>query len=233
MNFLVVALLLFINSALCIHRSDALRPLGSSITALPYVRCGNRISIIPHGKSNFYSSSRVHSENRSAPSADSRSDDLRKVKVESATFVKSSKAYVKESWKYILVLKDDSKERSLLVGRLRDGLGVIWRSAVRSVREGELGSRGEQWFVLQALLVCSVLLGVPNAVSTLIHWSSSWCTLCGLGLATSGVWALRDSLSPFPAPVLEGKLVTSGIYQVRDRGTARNDAGLCCMVFGY
>jgi protein-S-isoprenylcysteine O-methyltransferase Ste14 len=81
-----------------------------------------------------------------------------------------------------------------------------------------MGKRGEGWVLLQ--LVLFVLVAVaPLFVERYpfppwLRVLGALISLAGVALATLGLLALGPSLSPFPKPVDNGQLVTTGIYGI-------------------
>mmetsp|Transcript_3723 Transcript_3723/g.4886 ORF Transcript_3723/g.4886 Transcript_3723/m.4886 type:complete len:291 (-) Transcript_3723:1940-2812(-) len=86
-------------------------------------------------------------------------------------------------------------------------------NAVRSnLTDGELGSRGEIYFVLQAVLVLCILFGdVPVIGDTLKIILGPGLVLLGGSVAALGVVELGANLSPFPKPPKNSALVTDGL----------------------
>eukprot|EP00548_Thalassiothrix_antarctica_P002099 CAMPEP_0194130292 /NCGR_PEP_ID=MMETSP0152-20130528/1362_1 /TAXON_ID=1049557 /ORGANISM="Thalassiothrix antarctica, Strain L6-D1" /LENGTH=194 /DNA_ID=CAMNT_0038824763 /DNA_START=165 /DNA_END=749 /DNA_ORIENTATION=- len=85
--------------------------------------------------------------------------------------------------------------------------------AVRSnVLDGQLGSRGELYFVSQIVLVLCILGGgVPFIGDLLFLLFGPGILITGLGVTLISLVDLGDSLSPWPVPSDNG-IKTSGIY---------------------
>lgn len=79
----------------------------------------------------------------------------------------------------------------------------------------EFGSRGEVYFLSQAILVPCVLLGgIPVVGDGLREIAGAGVLLLGFTIATASFLDLGDeSLSPFPKPTATGTLKTTGVYQ--------------------
>lgn len=80
-----------------------------------------------------------------------------------------------------------------------------------------MGKRGEGWFVLQLVLFALILLAARMGLWAFPIW------LRGLGgvllliggiFGTLGLFALGRNLSPFPKPITDGTLVTTGVYGI-------------------
>ena len=79
-----------------------------------------------------------------------------------------------------------------------------------------MGKRGEAWFLLQLVLFALILFSPRIEAYTFPVWLrlAGLLVLAGGGvLGTAGGLALGRNLSPFPKPVEDGYLVTTGIYR--------------------
>lgn len=84
-----------------------------------------------------------------------------------------------------------------------------------NVFDGELGQRGEQYVVAQALLVLFVLIGgVPVIGDPLASVLGPSLLLTGLGVAVVSVNEMGGSLSPWPVPPSNesNKLIKTGLF---------------------
>ena len=93
-----------------------------------------------------------------------------------------------------------------------EDIKYIFTSAFNNIREGDVGKRGEELFLAQAILVAFVLFGVPAFVSFFVKLTGILATSGGFYFISRGVWDLRQNLTPFVAPIAGNQLVTSGIY---------------------
>jgi len=82
----------------------------------------------------------------------------------------------------------------------------------------ELGSRGEGWFLIQLAIFAGIL--AAGAIGP--AWSGGLRAVglavgvalmaAGAALALRGVLDLRENLTPFPKPLPDGRLVSTGSY---------------------
>lgn len=80
-----------------------------------------------------------------------------------------------------------------------------------------MGQRGEIWVVIQAvllvLLVVAPAVGPPWPGTAAIRVLGAACLAVGLPIVAWGALNLGRSLTPFPRPLPEGRLVTRGVYR--------------------
>jgi protein-S-isoprenylcysteine O-methyltransferase Ste14 len=92
-----------------------------------------------------------------------------------------------------------------------------------SSRLPALGPRGEGWVVAQFVLFA--IIGIAGLRDLVGHGSvTQWgpavsaigivAIVIGGGLAARGIWDLRAGLSPFPKPIADAPLVSSGAYRL-------------------
>ncbi|WP_026076137.1 methyltransferase family protein [Noviherbaspirillum massiliense] len=85
-------------------------------------------------------------------------------------------------------------------------------------KEGVTGRRGEMWVVAQAVLLLLIVLAPQSgpywAESSLYRFFGGVLLVAGMALLAWSAAKLGHSLTPFPRPVPEGRLVTSGPYRV-------------------
>lgn len=112
-----------------------------------------------------------------------------------------------ETKDYLLQFKGAEFRKKFL-----EDIKYIFTSAFNNIREGDVGKRGEELFLGQAILVAFVLFGIPTFVSFLIKLTGILATSGGFYFISRGVWDLRQNLTPFVAPIAGNQLVTSGIY---------------------
>jgi protein-S-isoprenylcysteine O-methyltransferase Ste14 len=78
-----------------------------------------------------------------------------------------------------------------------------------------MGRRGELWFVLQMVLFAIILFAPripPVLLPTWVRGLGLLVMVAGGVLGTWGILALGPNLTPFPRPIEDGTLVTSGPY---------------------
>src|SRR3569832_3034014 len=79
-----------------------------------------------------------------------------------------------------------------------------------------MGQRGEIWVVIQAvllvLLVLAPAVGPPWPSAAAIRVLGAACLAVGLPILAWRALNLGRSLTPFPRPLPEGRLVTSGVF---------------------
>ena len=79
-----------------------------------------------------------------------------------------------------------------------------------------MGKRGEGWVLLQLvfflLIAAAPLVAKRGFFPSWLRILGAFIVLAGGALAMLGFRALGPSLSPFPKPVDDGQLVTTGIY---------------------
>src|SRR3569833_2571811 len=80
-----------------------------------------------------------------------------------------------------------------------------------------MGQRGEIWVVIQAVLLVLLALapagGPPWPSAAAIRVLGAACLAVGLPILAWSALNLGRSLTPFPRPLPEGRLVTSGVYR--------------------
>lgn len=98
--------------------------------------------------------------------------------------------------------------------RIRQELLSYDVSKVVENTKGEVGKRGEVYFLAQGALIVSILLGgVPVVGEPLQAVLGPLLLLSGLLVGVLSVVDLgSDSLSPFPKPPTSGSLKTTGVY---------------------
>lgn len=80
-----------------------------------------------------------------------------------------------------------------------------------------MGKRGESWVAVQAVLLL-LLFAAPQVGPAwpypALFEAGGWiCIAVGTAVLAWSAWNLGRSLTPFPRPVPEGKLVTTGAYR--------------------
>lgn len=82
-----------------------------------------------------------------------------------------------------------------------------------NMKEGDIGERGEQFFIAQAFLVACIGLGTVPMVSGVMEFlAGPVLFLLGTGAIVSAVNELGDGLNPLPKPTSKTELTTTGPY---------------------
>jgi len=82
-----------------------------------------------------------------------------------------------------------------------------------NMKEGDVGERGEQFFIAQAFLVACIGLGTVPMVSGFMEFlAGPVLFLLGTGTIVSAVNELGDGLNPLPKPTSKTELTTTGAY---------------------
>jgi len=109
-------------------------------------------------------------------------------------------------------------------------LKMISSKAIQNTKEGEFGSRGEQYFIAQAFLVLCILGGgVPILGDLLKVLFGPVLLLVGVVTLIAGVYEMGESLSPFATPSSNMSLKTEGVFQYVRHPLY---AGLLCIAMG-
>ena len=108
-----------------------------------------------------------------------------------------------------------------------------FKATVKNTFEGELGQRGEAYFLAQALLVICILIGdVPYIGDVLSFLIGPGLLLAGAATIVSAVGELSstDGISPWPTALDKAELVDTGAY-----GYVRHPmyAGLLATMMGF
>ena len=85
-----------------------------------------------------------------------------------------------------------------------------------NVNEGELSTRGEGWFIAQAVLVLGVLFAPAEPVAPAAELAVGLAAIAsGLALGAAGVRDLGwSNLTPWPKPVESNQLQIEGVYSL-------------------
>lgn len=91
---------------------------------------------------------------------------------------------------------------------------VPFTKAIReNMAEGTIGERGEQWALGQVLILLCIALGnIPVLGNLLLFLAGPGFMVSGIALGGGGVVTLGKSLSPWPVPVDDNELQTSGVF---------------------
>ena len=112
-----------------------------------------------------------------------------------------------------------------------ESLSEIFTALQANIEDGEVGSRGEIYFILQILLVFCILTGTIPVVGDLVELAlGPGLILLGGSVATIGVVELGTNLTPWPSPPKSGSLITSGLVFNEIRHPIY--AGLIIFMFG-
>jgi protein-S-isoprenylcysteine O-methyltransferase Ste14 len=110
----------------------------------------------------------------------------------------------------------ETNKRNQFIKDLAETVQLVFKSVVKNVQEGELGKRGEEWFVLVFLFVFIVVVGVGAylhyLVTSLIWLSSFVYILVGVALMICSLWELKANATPFIYPTKDNTLVSRGVY---------------------
>lgn len=80
-----------------------------------------------------------------------------------------------------------------------------------------MGKRGEGWFLLQLILFAIIFFTpaiAPFRFPVELRVAGGVILFIGGVLGTAGLFSLGSNLSPFPKPIENGRLVTSGAYRL-------------------
>lgn len=85
-------------------------------------------------------------------------------------------------------------------------------------RSANLWSRGAGWVIVQVILFALIAL----APQTSFSWTTTWISvlfgllpfISGLVLLLASILNLGKNLTPFPRPISDGQLVTTGVYSL-------------------
>lgn len=110
-------------------------------------------------------------------------------------------------------LKDEDY-RQQVTHRVRSNVFTIFKSVVQNIGEGELGKRGEGWFLAQVVLVYFLLFGVHPLVVFALHFTAVGSFIAGLYMMVRAVLDLGRNTTPFPTPINTNELITDGIYDL-------------------
>ena len=86
-------------------------------------------------------------------------------------------------------------------------------TVIANAMEGELGQRGEQWVLGQAVVIASIVAAPALPLLSMASQAvGACCMLLGFGVAVVGTADLGNSLSPWPKPIESNELRTDGAY---------------------
>lgn len=113
----------------------------------------------------------------------------------------------------------------------KNSLSETFYAVKNNVFDGEVGSRGEVYFVLQLALVLCILFGTVPFFGNLIELLfGPGLVLVGGSIATIGALELGTNLTPWPNPPKDGTLITEGMLFDEIRHPIY--AGLLALMFG-
>lgn len=126
--------------------------------------------------------------------------------------------------------EDSEKSEPTLPKIDLEKLKMISSKAIQNTKEGEFGTRGEQYFIAQAFLVLCILGGgVPLFGDFLKVLFGPVLLLVGVATLIAGVYEMGESLSPFATPSSNMTLKTQGVFQYVRHPLY---AGLLCIAMG-
>ena len=98
----------------------------------------------------------------------------------------------------------------------RDSLEDLITQVKANINEGELSTRGEGWFIGQAVLLLGVLFAPPEPLAPIVEATVGLSAIAaGLGLGAAAVADLgSQNLTPWPKPVERNELKTEGVYSL-------------------
>lgn len=108
----------------------------------------------------------------------------------------------------------DRDYRRRMYRSIHTGFSSVLRHLLRNVREGELGKRGEEWVVVQGLLLFSIFGGVHPIFRSLLFLSGLLSTVSGLYLMAHALSDLGELTTPFAPPVQASVVVENGVYRM-------------------
>eukprot|EP00560_Eucampia_antarctica_P009793 CAMPEP_0197830786 /NCGR_PEP_ID=MMETSP1437-20131217/7401_1 /TAXON_ID=49252 ORGANISM="Eucampia antarctica, Strain CCMP1452" /NCGR_SAMPLE_ID=MMETSP1437 /ASSEMBLY_ACC=CAM_ASM_001096 /LENGTH=211 /DNA_ID=CAMNT_0043433397 /DNA_START=310 /DNA_END=945 /DNA_ORIENTATION=- len=96
-----------------------------------------------------------------------------------------------------------------------ESIQATLKSSLENASQGEIGQRGEVYFIAQAILVLCILGGgVPYFGDTLLFLAGPGLLILGAAVIVAGLVGLgaTDGITPWPKPLEKTELVTTGIY---------------------
>ena len=118
-----------------------------------------------------------------------------------------------------------------LASNEKESLSVTFNAVKNNFFDGEVGSRGEAYFVLQVALVLCILFGTVPFFGNLIELLfGPGLVLVGGSIAFIGALELGTNLTPWPNPPKDGNLITEGMLFDEMRHPIY--AGLLALMFG-
>lgn len=112
----------------------------------------------------------------------------------------------------------EKEPRDKFLAALSANVKTTLASLLKNVQEGEMGKRGEEWFIGLFVLSFLILVGVHPLLFRLISffiWLSAFLyILLGFFLIANALWELKANISPFIAPIKDNTLTTGGVYRL-------------------
>ncbi len=113
----------------------------------------------------------------------------------------------------------------------KKSVSEVFSALQSNLEDGEVGTRGEIYFILQIALILCILFGtVPFVGNILSFVLGPGFVLLGGSVLTIGVVELGTNLTPWPSPPKDGSLVTDGLVFNEIRHPIY--AGLIYLMFG-
>lgn len=108
----------------------------------------------------------------------------------------------------------ESDKRNQFLSDIKVNYSEAGNSLVTSIREGDIGKRGEEWTVTALILAYLVIVGVHPmlewVVGGLIKISGNFYMIAGVTLLLNAFWVLKDNTSLFMYPKSENNIITTG-----------------------
>lgn len=113
--------------------------------------------------------------------------------------------------------------------RAKEALAPFRKKLQNNIAEGNVGERGEEWAVAQAVILLFIAVGTVPVIGGLVMLlAGPGLVVGGVAVAAAGVTGLGQSLSPWPAPVADNELKTDGIYGIIRHPSYSGEPGLRC-----
>lgn len=115
----------------------------------------------------------------------------------------------------LLVLRPAWDDVNMTIRRAKESMVPFGKKLQDNIAQGNVGERGEEWVLAQGTIILCVALGtIPVVGGAVTLLAGPGLLLAGLLVMFAGATGLGDSLSPWPAPVKDNELTTTGIYGV-------------------
>lgn len=107
---------------------------------------------------------------------------------------------------------EDGDSNKDLIGANEKSIAGIFNAIKNNLLDGEVGARGEIYFLFQLLLVFCIMFGtIPFFGDMFNVLFGPGLVLVGGSVAAAGVLQLGTNLTPWPNPPKDGSLVTNGV----------------------
>lgn len=99
------------------------------------------------------------------------------------------------------------------IEQVKEAVVPLTKAIRENMAEGTIGERGEEWALGQVLILLFIALGnIPVLGNLLMFLAGPGFVVSGIALGGAGVITLGKSLSPWPVPVDDNELQTSGVF---------------------